>query len=268
MSDDNLTIEEIQCLAWHGLDAMRIREMRLDEFDKLYYANREQFDEWLEKAERLFDRQEKIGIRTYSIQDESYPSALIAIGNDAPPLIHLLGNVSLLKRDNAVAIIGARAADKLGIEASYSFGKRYAGKGAVVVSGLALGCDAAAHQGCLDAGGETIAIVASGLDITHPRENKPLQDRIIANNGLLLSEQLIGTKANPTKLVARNRLQAALSHSVILAQCPEHSGSMHTMRFARKYKKISLAVESLSCSEINGGNRLLLESAMASPIKV
>ena len=253
MSDDNLTIEEIQCLAWHGLDAMRIREMRLDEFDKLYYANREQFDEWLEKAERLFDRQEKIGIRTYSIQDESYPSALIAIGNDAPPLIHLLGNVSLLKRDNAV---------------SYSLGKRYAGKGAVVVSGLALGCDAAAHQGCLDAGGETIAIVASGLDITHPRENKPLQDRIIANNGLLLSEQLIGTKANPTKLVARNRLQAALSHSVILAQCPEHSGSMHTMRFARKYKKISLAVESLSCSEINGGNRLLLESGMASPIKV
>lgn len=179
-----------------------------------------------------------------------------------------MGNVSLLNRDNAVAIIGARAADKFGVNASYSLGKRYAGNGAVVVSGLALGCDTAAHQGCLDAGGETIAIVASGLDITHPRENKPLQDRIIANKGLLLSEQLIGTKANPTKLVARNRLQAALSHSVILAQCPEHSGSMHTMRFARKYKKLSLAVEFPSYSETNGGNRLLIESEVASPIKV
>ena len=55
MSDDNLTIEEIQCLAWYGLDAMRIRKMRLDEFDKLYYANQEQFEQWLKKAERLFD---------------------------------------------------------------------------------------------------------------------------------------------------------------------------------------------------------------------
>lgn len=185
MNDDKLTIEEIQCLSWHGLSAMRIKEMRLDEFDKLYYANQEQFDEWLEKSERIFDRQEDLEIRTYSIQDECYPSSLIEIGNDAPPLIHLLGNVSLLKRDKAVAIIGARAADKQGVAAAYSLGKRYAGDGAVVVSGLALGCDAAAHQGCLDAGGETIAIVASGLDITHPRENKPLQDRIIANNGLL-----------------------------------------------------------------------------------
>lgn len=268
MNDDKLTIEEIQCLSWHGLSAMRIKEMRLDEFDKLYYANQEQFDEWLEKSERIFDRQEDLEIRTYSIQDECYPSSLIEIGNDAPPLIHLLGNVSLLKRDKAVAIIGARAADKQGVAAAYSLGKRYAGDGAVVVSGLALGCDAAAHQGCLDAGGETIAIVASGLDITHPRENKPLQDRILANNGLLLSEQLIGTKANPTRLVARNRLQAALSHSVILAQCPEQSGSMHTMRFARKYKKTSFAVEYSSYSEINGGNRLLIESGMASPIKV
>lgn len=268
MSDDNLTIEEIQCLAWTGLDAMRIREMRLDEFDELYYTNRHLFDEWLEKAERLFDRQEKLGIITYSIQDENYPSALIAIGNDAPPLIHLLGNVSLLKRDNAVAIIGARAADKIGVDAAYSLGKRYAVNGSVVVSGLALGCDTAAHYGCLDAGGETIAIVASGLDITHPRENKKLQDRILSSNGLLMSEQFVDTKANPTKLVARNRFQAALSHSVILAQCPEHSDSMHTMRFARKYNKLSLAVEFSSYSEINGGNRLLLESGMASPIQV
>ena len=268
MSDENLTIEEIQCLSWYGLDAMRIKDMRLADFDELYNANIEQFDEWLEKSERLFDRQETLGIRTFSIQDQCFPSSLIAIGNDAPPLIHLLGNVSLLKRDNAVAIIGARAADKQGVAAAYSLGKRYGGNCAVVVSGLALGCDSAAHQGCLDAGGETIAVVASGLDITHPRENKPLQDRIIANNGLLLSEQLIGTKANPTKLVARNRLQAALSHSVILAQCPEHSGSMHTMRFARKYKKVSLAVEYSSYSAINGGNLLLLDSELASPIKV
>ena len=109
-----------------------------------------------------------------------------------------------------------------------------------MVSGLALGCDAAAHRGCLDVKGGTIAIVGNGLDITHPRENKVLEDSILRNDGLMLSEQTIGVKANPTRLVARNRLQAALSEAVILAQCPAQSGSLHTMRFARKYGRESL----------------------------
>ena len=91
------------------------------------------------------------------------------------------------------------------------------------VSGLAIGCDKAAHEGCLDAGGQTIAIVASGLNIVHPKENAPLQQRILENGGLILSEQPFGVKANPTRLVARNRLQAALSNTVILAECPQQS---------------------------------------------
>lgn len=268
MDDDRLTLEEIQCLVWHGLSVTRIRDMRVAGFDRLYNDNERQFDQWLDKAEQIFDRQQNLGIRTCSIQDNAYPSPLKAIGDDAPPLIHLLGNCDLLKCNNTVAIIGARSADRHGVSAAYSLGKRFAKNGNVVVSGLAIGCDTAAHQGCLDAAGDTVAIVASGLDITHPRENKPLQERIISNNGLILSEQLIGTKANPTRLIARNRLQAALSQTVILAQCPGQSGSMHTMRFARKYKKISMAVEFPSYSEINGGNRLLLESGLASPIKI
>ncbi len=266
MNEDKLTIEEILCLVWHGASARGIKRMSLADFDRLYDENQLQFDEWLEKAERIFDRQQELGIRTLSIQDEDYPMRLAAIGNDAPPLVHLLGNIGLLKKDEAVAVIGARAADRQGVAAAYSLGKHFAEKGTVVVSGLALGCDAAAHQGCIDAGGDTIAIVASGLDITHPRENKPLQDRILGNNGLLLSEQLIGTKANPSRLVARNRLQAALSGAVVLAQCPEQSGSMHTMRFARKYGKSSMAVAFPSYSEINGGNRSLLEAGQATPI--
>ena len=79
-------------------------------------------------------------------------------------------------------------------------------------------------------------IMTSGLDIVHPKENAPLQQRILENGGLILSEQPWGVKANPTRLIARNRLQAALSNTVVLAECPEQSGSMHTMRFARKYQ--------------------------------
>lgn len=131
---------------------------------------------------------------------------------------------------------------------------------------LALGCDAAAHRGCLDAKGGTIAIVASGLDITHPRENKPLQDAILENGGLLLSEQVIGVKANPTRLVARNRLQAALSEAVILAQCPAQSGSLHTMRFARQYRKRSLAATFPHRNQFNEGNYQLLDNNQAQPV--
>ena len=138
----------------------------------------------------------------------------------------------------------------------------------MIVSGLAIGCDKAAHEGCLSVGGKTIAIVASGLDITHPKENVPLQKRILESDGLLLSEQVIGTRANGARLVARNRLQAALSKTVILAQCPEHSGSMHTMRFARKYRKNCLAVDFATQTNCNSGNKKLIEEGLANPLKL
>ena len=161
--------------------------------------------------------------------------------------------MSLLTTEtNRIAIIGARAASPSGLKKAYELGKQFAEEGSIIVSGLALGCDKAAHEGCLDAGGRTmgcldaggrtIAIVASGLNIVHPKENAPLQQRILENGGLILSEQPFGVKANPTRLVARNRLQAALSSTVILTECPEQSGSMHTMRFARKYHKRCLVV--------------------------
>ena len=91
---------------------------------------------------------------------------------DAPPLIHLLGNKELITSDHCVTIIGARNANKEGLSAAYQLAKSFASDGHPIVSGLALGCDTAAHQGCLDVGGKTIAVVASGLDITHPKIKK------------------------------------------------------------------------------------------------
>lgn len=120
---------------------------------------------------------------------------------------------------------------------------------------------------CLQyAGIKPSRIMTSGLDIVHPKENAPLQQRILENGGLILSEQPIGVKANPTRLVARTRLQAALSDAVILAECPEHSGSMHTMRFARKFHKQCFAVSYPEYSEINAGNELLINLNIAKSI--
>ena len=120
---------------------------------------------------------------------------------------------------------------------------------------------------CLQyAGSKPSRIMTSGLDIVHPKENAPLQQRILENGGLILSEQPFGVKANPTRLVARNRLQAALSSTVILAECPQQSGSMHTMRFARKYHKRCLVVSYPEYSNKNAGNELLINLNLARSI--
>lgn len=190
--------------------------------------------------------------------DELFPEAFKAISDDCPQRIYVMGNVNLLKESSYVAIIGARKATRSGNSKAYELGANYGKQGAVVVSGLALGCDASAHRGCLAANGKTIAIVATGLDLVHPRENEPLQRQILNNGGLILSEQQLGTKANPSRLVARNRLQAALSSEVIVAECPEHSGTMHTVRFAQKYgKKVKAALFKNNIEE-NSGNRYII----------
>lgn len=262
--EEKLEIDEVMALQMSGMPMSEIMKCSLERFEQLLESDPD-LNGFLDKANDILDRQEALSIVSISCLDEGYPSRLVAIGAEAPAVIHCLGNIDLLNEEKAVAIIGARAADKEGNTKAYQLGKDYAERGYVVVSGLALGCDTSAHVGCLDAGGKTIAIVGNGLDLTHPKENVMLQKRILDNGGLLLSEQAIGVKANPSRLVARNRLQAAISEAVILAQCPAQSGSMHTMRFARQYGKKSLAATFPHRMPANAGNYLLLDSNQAQP---
>ena len=205
-------------------------------------------------------------ITTIDKDDCLFPVAMKAIGADCPERIYAMGNLELLKREHMVAIIGSRKATRNGNGKDYDLGVAYAKKGYVVISGLALGCDAAAHRGCMAAKGETIAIVGTGLDRVHPHENVPLQEEILRNGGLVISEQPLGTKANPTTLVARNRLQAALAEEVVVAECPEHSGTMHTVRFAQKYGKTIKAVTFPHICEENSGNQYIIDSGIGSAV--
>ena len=197
-------------------------------------------------------------IHTIEKTDPRYPKEFLAIGDEAPARIYAMGNLDLLTRPHKVAVIGARKASRKGLDAAYRLGAKFGRAATVVVSGLALGCDGAAHEGCLAARGETIAIVATGLDLVHPREHADLQRRILDAGGLVLSEQPLRTKANPTRLVARNRLQAALCDKVVVAECPEHSGTMHTVRFAQTYGKPVTAVHYPAATDFNSGNSLIL----------
>ena len=228
----------------------------------------------LDKAKRILDRQEKAGVVTIPYYSEAYPHHFRHLREDAPPLVHVLGNKDLPNREDNVAIIGARTADKEGQNMAYEFAEQMGKQGHIVISGLALGCDTAAHQGCLDAGGQTIAVVASGLDITHPKVNKSLQDEIIAKGGTILSEHPFGVKANPMRLVARCRMQVVLTQSVIVAQCPIISGTMYAVRFAQEYNEGPFGWENNVYSvrydtqnELNSGNKFLLDYNLALPIR-
>ncbi len=259
---NNISPRDILCLQYAGIKPSRIMTSGLAPEE---YA--EAFETYIDKAECVISMQEERGVTTLTFQDERFPLQLKKIGNDCPPMIHCLGNMSLLAPTvSRIAVIGARAASPIGVKKAYELGKQFAEEGNIIVSGLALGCDKAAHEGCLDARGRTIAIVASGLNIVHPKENAPLQKRILESGGLILSEQPFGVKANPTRLVARNRLQAALASTIILAECPEQSGSMHTMRFARKYHKRCLVVSYPEYNEKNAGNELLINLNLARSI--
>ena len=262
--DNYLRTEELLCLRMLGVAPSEVLKANPALF-KQVMSRHERAEESLIKAASLLRRQKSLGIYTLPFYHPDFPESLKRIGDDCPPLIHLLGNKDLLCQEG-VAIIGARQATGKGREAAYKWGVDYGRRGKVVISGLALGCDTAAHQGCLAGKGYTIAIVASGLDITHPRENIPLQELILNSGGLLLSEQVIGVKANPTRLVARNRLQAALSQEVVVAQCPARSGTMHTVRFARKYGKKIYAVQYERYDEMSSGNEYLIKEGMASPL--
>ena len=195
-----------------------------------------------------------------------FPQSLLAIGDDCPEKLYLMGNIELLKAEKSVAIIGARAADRNGCSKAYSLAVDFVRKGYVVVSGLALGCDSSAHRGCLDAMGKTIAVVGSGLDSVHPIENTSLQEKILQRQGLIISEQPLGVKANPKTLVQRNRLQAALSQMVVVAQCPKKSGTLYTVDFAHKYGKEVFAAQFKYHNEATGGNDYLLDEGLAKEI--
>lgn len=262
-----LTVEELLCLQLSGLSLRQLQDDTMDTRSYLKETIRNDVRKW-DKARRILGRQEKVGIVSIPYYADDYPCRLKVLNNDVPLLIHVLGNKELLYREDSVAVIGARSADKEGLDMAYFSSQQLAKQGYPVISELALGCDTAAHRGCLDAGGQTMAVVASGLDITHPKANKALQEDIVASGGTILSEYPFGVKANPTRLVARCRIQAALSHTVIVAQCPIISGTMYAVRFAKTYGRNVYAVQFDRQNELNTGNKFLLDYGIAQPISI
>ena len=227
---------------------------------------------YLDKANYILQKTKEKGIGYITCYEWNFPKILDKDGKkQLPPLIlYYKGNISLLS-ERIITIIGSRAALPEAENAGVYLAKKLAERGVVILSGLALGCDSSAHMGALSApNGKTIAVVGNGLDIFYPSQNKNLYNEIISQNGLIISEYEIGTKATSYQLVARDYLQAAFGASTIVLQTAVDGGSRHAA-LATYYLKKPLYTVFYSKPQINQnesvlGNHDLAENYNASYI--
>lgn len=209
------------------------------------------------EAEREAAAVTKYGARLIASCEPDYPQALAAI-DDAPPLISVKGHPHLLGK-RAVAIVGARNASINGKRLAEMLARDLGAAGFVVVSGLARGIDASAHAGSLASG--TAAVVAGGIDVVYPEENRALQERI-AEQGAVVAECAIGTQPLARHFPRRNRIISGLALGVVVIEATLKSGSLITARVAGDQGRDVFAVPGSPLDpRSRGPNRLIRDGA-------
>jgi len=222
--------------------------------------NKAAIKEAFKKSTQIFEKSENANVKILSYFDSQYPESLKSIA-DPPLIINVKGDVNKLRTLVGVAIIGTREPSEAGLKAGVYFSKALAEMGFNIVSGLAKGCDAAAHQGSLQAGGMTTAVLAHGLHTVYPKENRGLAEKILDSGGILMSEYLFGTGALSNYFVERDRLQSGLSVATIVIQTAQTGGTMHAVRATLNSKKKLAAVKygsrELGIEKIEGNEMLI-----------
>lgn len=210
------------------------------------------------EAEGEMARAEKLGARFVAISEPDYPPHLKHI-HGPPPLVAVTGG-DIVANDKTVGIVGARNASAAGRRMAQVLARDLGDAGYVVVSGLARGIDAAAHEAALHGG--TIAVMAGGLDRLYPEENKPLAQAILDQGGALLSEMPFGWEARARDFPRRNRLVAGISLGVVIVEAAKRSGSLITARLALEQNREVFAVPGSPLDpRAEGGNALIRQGA-------
>ncbi len=208
-------------------------------------------------ARRELERLHGFGGRMIACAEPEFPRGL-AVLDPPPPLISAVGHETLLARE-MVAVVGARNASALGCKLAARLAADLGEAGFVVVSGLARGIDAAAHDAALAHG--TCAVVAGGIDIVYPPENAALHERIRAQ-GAIVSEMPFGERPQARHFPRRNRLISGLARGVVIVEAAEGSGSLITARFALEQNREIFAVPGSPLDpRARGTNRLIREGA-------
>lgn len=176
-------------------------------------------------------KKEQIHPNCISQNDDSFPELLKEIPS-APLNLYVLGKLSPSAGEPKIAIVGTRKATEQGKALARELAKKLSEKGIIIVSGLAMGIDTAAHEGAVAGQGQTIAVLANGLDSIYPRQNENLARKILEFGGAIISEYPAGTPAYESQFLERNRIVSGLSVATIIIEAPERSGSLVTARLA------------------------------------
>ena len=211
-----------------------------------------------EKAHEVRQACTRAGVRIVPLGSEGYPALLAGIP-DAPLVLYWLG--SGIACEGTVAVVGSRAPTDAGREFARGLAADLSLRGITVVSGMARGIDAAAHEGALEAEGKTVAVLGCGVDVLYPPEAGRLREKILIR-GALVSEFPPGTQPLPWRFPARNRLISGMSRAVVVAEAPAKSGALITAGFALEQGREVMAVPGSPWFPHTGGsNRLLQEGA-------
>jgi len=213
------------------------------------------------EIDRLYEDILNRGIQVLTLPDEGYPALLKEI-DQSPPVIYLRG--SLTPADEfAVAMVGTRRVTAYGQQVTRDISTYLAGHGLTIVSGMARGVDALAHQHALQAGGRTIAVLGCGVDVVYPPEHRQLAEAII-ENGALVSDYPPGTQPEGINFPPRNRIISGLSLATIVVEAGERSGALITADFALEQGRDVFAVPGNVFSPASRGtNRLIQKGAYA-----
>ncbi len=199
----------------------------------------------------------KLGGRLIAACEPDFPQGLAAL-EPPPPMIAVLGNGHLLKRD-MVAIVGARNASALARKFAFVMAQELAAANLAIASGMARGIDAAAHEGALGTG--TVAVLAGGVDVVYPPENQKLYDAI-REQGAIISEMRLGEQPQARHFPRRNRLISGLARGLVVVEAAERSGSLITAQYALEQGREIFAVPGSPLDpRARGANRLIREGA-------
>jgi DNA processing protein len=207
-------------------------------------------------VERALRWAEEPGHGIVTFADAAYPAMLLQIP-DPPPLLYATGRLELLARPS-LAIVGSRNATAQGVRNAEQFAQAFSAVGLTIVSGLALGIDAAAHRGGLAAAGSTIAVLGTGVDVVYPRQNAALAQRI-GESGLLISEFPLGTAGAAHHFPRRNRLISALAQGCLVVEAALASGSLITARTALEQGREVFAIPGSIHSPLSKGCHALIK---------
>lgn len=195
-----------------------------------------------------------------SLADAAYPSPLLQMP-DPPCLLFVQGQLPALVHSQRVAVVGSRNPTPQGLLNARAFARSLGQAGVCVVSGLALGVDGAAHEGALEAGAPTVAVVGTGLDRVYPARHKALAHRIVSG-GAILSEYPLGTPPLAPNFPKRNRLIAALGQGTLVVEAALQSGSLITARLAADMGRDVMAIPgSIHATQSRGCHALIRQGA-------